>query len=52
MDVTVKDGGCQIEYEDQDKLIHSVYLDELAKYGVKSGMGQFIEEAAYVKSLA
>ncbi len=52
MDVTVKDGGCQIEYEDQDKRIHRIYLDELAKYGVKSGMAKFIDEAAYTKTPA
>jgi uncharacterized RmlC-like cupin family protein len=46
MDVNVNDGGCQIEYEDQDPRIHKIYLEELAKYGVKSGMGQFINEAA------
>jgi len=46
MDVSVKDGGCQIEYEHQDKRVHKIYLDELAKYGVKSGMGPFINEAA------
>ncbi len=46
MDVSVKDGGCQIEYENQDPRIHAVFLAELAKHGVKSGMGKFINEAA------
>ena len=46
MDVSVKDGGCQIEYEHQDPRIHQIYLTELAKYGVKSGMGKFVNEAA------
>ena len=46
MDVSVKDGGCQIEYEQQDPRIHQIYLSELAKYGVASGMGQFVNEAA------
>jgi len=46
MDVNVNDGGCQIEYEDQDPRIHKIYLQELAKYGVKSKMGEFINEAA------
>lgn len=45
-DVNVNDGGCQIEYEDQDPRIHKIYLEELAKRGVKSGMGQYIHEAA------
>ena len=46
MDVSVKDGGCQIEYEHQDPRIHQIYLSELAKYGVASGMGKFVNEAA------
>jgi hypothetical protein len=45
-DVSVKDGGCQIEYENQDPRIHEIFLQELAKYGVESGMGNFIREAA------
>ena len=45
-DVNVKDGGCQIEYGNQDPRIHKIYLEELAKYGVKSGMSKFIEEPA------
>lgn len=44
MDVSVKDGGCQIEYEHQDPRIHKIYLEELAKHGVKSGMADFIKE--------
>ena len=44
MDVNVKDGGCQIEYEDQDPRIHDIFLKELAKTGAKSKMGQFIDE--------
>ena len=46
MDVNVKDGGCQIEYENQDPRIHKIFLAELAKHGVKSGMAKFINEAA------
>jgi uncharacterized RmlC-like cupin family protein len=46
MDVSVKDGGCQIEYEHQDPRIHRIYLSELARHGVKSGMAKFIDEAA------
>ena len=52
MDVNVQDGGCQIEYEDQDPRIHRIYLNELAKHGVKSGMGAFIDESAYLKQPA
>ena len=45
MDVNVQDGGCQIEYEDQDRRIHDIFLKELAKTGAKSKMGQFIDES-------
>jgi hypothetical protein len=48
----VQEGGCQIEYEDQDPRIHRIYLEELAKHGVASGMGAFIDESAYAKSPA
>jgi cupin superfamily acireductone dioxygenase involved in methionine salvage len=44
VDTSVKDGGNQIEYQDQDPRIHQVYLQELAKTGVVSGMGKFIDE--------
>ena len=46
MDVSVKDGGCQIEYEHQDPRIHRIYLSELARYGVQSKMAKFIDEKA------
>jgi hypothetical protein len=49
MDVKVQDGGCQIEYEDQNPRVHRIYLDELTKHGVKSGMSPFIDEARYTK---
>jgi hypothetical protein len=52
MDVNVQDGGCQIEYEDQAPAIHRIYLQELARHGVKSGMGKFIDESAHGKSSA
>jgi hypothetical protein len=52
MDVNVQDGGCQVEYEDQDKRIHKIFLEELAKTGAKSKMSQFIDESAYTKSPA
>ena len=45
MDVSVKSGGCQIEYEDQDQRIHEIYLSELGKYGVTSKMAKFIDES-------
>lgn len=45
MDVNVRDGGAQIEYEDQDSRIHEIYLEALRENGVDSGMGRFLKEA-------
>jgi mannose-6-phosphate isomerase-like protein (cupin superfamily) len=45
VDQDVKQGGAQIEYEDQDPRIHQIYLQELAKNGIKSGMGDYIDES-------
>ena len=47
VDVSVNDGRCQIEYEHQDKRIHSIYLSELAKHGGKSKMSEFLDEEPY-----
>lgn len=44
VDVSVRDGGRQIEYGDQDPRIHQIYLEELAKNGVESGMGGYVDE--------
>ncbi len=52
MDVNVRDGGAQIEYEDQDPRIHEIYLAELKKNGAQSNMGQFIDETAYERQPA
>src|ERR1700736_6434838 len=52
MDVSVKDGGCQIEYEHQDPRIHEIYLAELAKNRVNSGMAKFIDERPYAQATA
>jgi hypothetical protein len=43
--VNVRDGGCQIEYEDQDPRIHQTFLTELKKHGVQSGMRKFVSES-------
>ena len=45
MDVNVRDGGAQIEYEDQDPRIHEIYLEALKKNGVSSGMDGFFSKA-------
>lgn len=52
VDVSVKDGGRQIEYEDQDPRIHGIYLSELQKYNVPSAMGELIDEMPYEKKSA
>lgn len=46
MDVDVRDGGAQIEYEDQDPRIHQIYLEALAGTGAESRMGEFIKNEA------
>jgi hypothetical protein len=38
MDVSVKDGGRQIEYEDEDPRIRRIYADELRRNGIASNM--------------
>lgn len=40
MDVSVKSGGRQIEYQDQDPRIHELYLEELEKRGIKGRMDE------------
>ncbi len=45
MDVSVKDGGRQLEYEDQDPRIHRLYAEELARYGLEPRMDQFLRAA-------
>ncbi len=40
----VDEGGWQIEYEQQDPRIHPIFLEELAKHGLKSGMGKYFDE--------
>jgi hypothetical protein len=44
VDVSVKKGGAQIEYEDQDPRVHSIFLDELRKNGVECRMSEFMDE--------
>jgi gentisate 1,2-dioxygenase len=40
MDRSVKDGGRQIEYEDEDPRIRRMYEEELTRNGVRSRMGE------------
>ena len=41
-DVSLKDGGIQLEYEDEAREIHDIYEAELAKKGVQCNMKAFI----------
>ena len=43
-DVSIKEGGAQIEYHDQDPRIHPLWLSEIRKHGVASQMGKFFDE--------
>lgn len=52
VDVSVKDGGFQIEYEDQDPRVHRFYLEELKKLGVNCRMGEFMDETVLLEKLA
>jgi mannose-6-phosphate isomerase-like protein (cupin superfamily) len=45
-DVSVKQGGRQIEYEDQDPRIHELWLREMRANGVASGMGTRFDETS------
>jgi hypothetical protein len=36
--LSVKEGGDQIEYEDQDPRIHAIWLEEMAKHGIAPRM--------------
>ena len=51
VDVTVGEGGGQIEYADQDPRVHALYLRELAEHGVQSKMGKYFDESAVTASL-
>jgi hypothetical protein len=46
MDVSIKDGGRQVEYEDQDPRIHRLYTAELARYGLEPRMDPFLASHA------
>jgi hypothetical protein len=48
-DVSIKEGGAQIEYEDQDPRIHALWLKEIAKHGVDSKMGKIFDETQFTK---
>ena len=41
-DVSAKEGGIQVEYEDEDPRILDLYEQECAKHGVTSRMHEFV----------
>jgi mannose-6-phosphate isomerase-like protein (cupin superfamily) len=51
-ELSVKEGGLQINYEDQDPRIHQIWLKELAKAGKKSGMGKVFDEQKILSEIS
>ena len=47
--MSIQQGGRQIEYEDQDPRIHRKFLEEIARTGVASKMGDLFDEDALLK---
>jgi hypothetical protein len=41
---SVKEGGDQIEYADQDPRIHPLWLEEIRRHGIKSQMDRFFPQ--------
>jgi mannose-6-phosphate isomerase-like protein (cupin superfamily) len=41
-DVSIKDGGIQVEYEDEDREIHEIFEKELALHGAQCNMKAFV----------
>ncbi len=41
---SIKEGGDQIEYEDQDRRIHRLWLEEMRKHGVEPKMQKFFPD--------
>jgi mannose-6-phosphate isomerase-like protein (cupin superfamily) len=50
--VNIKEGGDQIEYEDQDPRIHRIWLDEMKKNGVEPRMEKFFPSDARAPVMA
>jgi mannose-6-phosphate isomerase-like protein (cupin superfamily) len=50
-DVSIKEGGRQVEYEDQDPRIHAIWLKEIERTGVASQMGDIFDEDAILKQI-
>ncbi len=41
-EVSIKEGGFQVEYEDEDREIHEIFENQLAELGVSCQMKAFI----------
>ena len=39
--LSIKEGGNQVEYEEQDKRIHALWLDEMKKAGITPRMEKY-----------
>jgi hypothetical protein len=50
--VNIKEGGDQIECEDQDTRIHRIWLDEMKKNGVEPKMEKFFPSDARTPVMA
>ncbi|MQA66994.1 MAG: cupin domain-containing protein [Alphaproteobacteria bacterium] len=42
IDISIKEGGCQIEYADENSKIHEIFEAELARHGAKCRMKAFV----------
>jgi hypothetical protein len=49
VDKNVKEGGAQVEYEDQDPRIHRKFLEALKASGASSLMGDVFDEEAIMR---
>ena len=48
----IKEGGDQIEYEDQDPRIHAIWLGEMRKNGVEPKMEKYFPSAERAPAMA
>lgn len=51
-DLSIKKGGRQIEYDDQDPRIHEQWLREIGRTGVRSEMGRHFAEDVILRKIA
>lgn len=46
-EVNVREGGMQIDYNDQRRDIHEIWLKEMRDAGTQNDMGRYIDESSY-----